>query len=64
MRYTIVTPTICRQSLLRLCESIDSQTQSDWEHLVVIDTPRDNMKRNQRQIIASIPSKENRWVFY
>ena len=64
MRYTIVTPTICRQSLLRLCESIDSQTQSDWEHLVVIDTPRDNMKRNQRQIIASIPSKENRWFFY
>jgi glycosyltransferase involved in cell wall biosynthesis len=60
MRYTIVTPTICRRSLPRLCESIDGQTQSDWEHLVVIDMPRDNMTADQREIIKSIPRKANR----
>jgi len=60
MRYTIVTPTICRRSLLRLCDSIDSQSQSDWEHLVVIDMPRGNMTADQREIIKSIPLKANR----
>jgi glycosyltransferase involved in cell wall biosynthesis len=64
MRYTIITPTICRQSLLRLCESIDNQIHSDWEHLVVIDMPRDKMGRDQRRIIASIPARENRPFFY
>jgi len=64
VRYTIVTPTICRQSLLRLCQSIDSQTQSDWEHLVVIDLPRDSMTKDQLQVVASIPSRPNRSYFY
>jgi glycosyltransferase involved in cell wall biosynthesis len=60
MRYTIVTPTICRPSLLRLCESIDQQTESDWEHLVVIDTPRGNMTKEQRNVIESIRSNAKR----
>jgi glycosyltransferase involved in cell wall biosynthesis len=64
MRYTIVTPTICRRSLLRLCESIDRQTQADWEHLVVIDMPSDNMTKDQREVVTSIPSKANRSYFY
>lgn len=40
------------------------QTQSDWEHLVVIDTPRGNMARDQREIIMSIPSTANRSYSY
>src|ERR1700690_3994298 len=64
LRYTIVTPTLCRQSLLRLCGSLDSQTQPDWEHLVVIDMPRLNMTENQREILASISPKENRSYFF
>lgn len=64
MRYTIVTPTVCRPSLLRLCASIDSQTESDWEHLVVVDMPRKRMTRSQRTILASIPPVENRIFSY
>ena len=64
MRYTIVTPTICRPSLLRLCGSIDTQTQADWEHLVVVDMPRGSLTKSQREIIASIPSVQNRSFFY
>lgn len=37
MRYSILTPTILRPSLLRACASIDSQTCSDWEHIVMVD---------------------------
>jgi len=64
MRYTIVTPTICRQSLVRLCESIDSQTQVDWEHLVVVDMPRKNMTADKRKVIAAIPPQAKRSFSY
>jgi len=60
MRYTIITPTICRPSLARLCESVDRQTQADWEHLVVVDLPRQKMSQRQREIITSIPGRDNR----
>ena len=59
-----MTPTVCRQSLLRLCRSIDSQTQSDWEHLVVFDIPGDRLTKDQRQVVTCIPSKQNRSYFY
>jgi hypothetical protein len=64
MRYTIITPTICRRSLQRLCQSIDIQTQSDWEHLVVVDLPSSSLTRNQREVIASIPFNTNRLYSY
>ncbi len=64
MRYTIITPTICRDSLLRLCRSVDSQSQSDWEHLIVVDLPRYRLTRKQRNIIASVSPKENRSFHY
>jgi glycosyltransferase involved in cell wall biosynthesis len=64
MRYTIVTPTICRRSLLRLCESIDTQTESDWEHLVVVDIPRHRMTKQQREIIAAIPPNHRRSFWF
>lgn len=37
MRYTIVTPTILRPTLLRTCRSVASQTSHDWEHLICVD---------------------------
>jgi glycosyltransferase involved in cell wall biosynthesis len=37
MRYSIITPTLCRPTLKRLCDSIDRQTNDSWEHIVVID---------------------------
>lgn len=64
MRYTIVTPTICRRSLLRLCRSVDRQSHSGWEHLVVIDMPRENMSVDQRTIIKLIPANANRTYYY
>jgi hypothetical protein len=37
VRYSVVTPTILRESLIRCCKSVDLQTSKDWEHIVVID---------------------------
>jgi glycosyltransferase involved in cell wall biosynthesis len=65
MRYALVTPTICRPSLVRLCESIDRQRQRDWEHLLVVDLPQEKkMTESQRKILNSIPRRPNRSIFY
>ena len=64
MRYTIITPTLCRPSLARLCESVDGQTQADWEHLVVVDIPRDRLTKDHRHVLESVPSNPNRSFFY
>lgn len=37
MRYSIITPTLCRPTLKRLCDSIDSQSSDSWEHVIVTD---------------------------
>ena len=37
--FSIITPTIGRPSLLKTCETINNQTCSDWEHLVIYDGP-------------------------
>lgn len=64
MRYSIVTPTICRSSLVRLCQSIDRQTQTDWEHLVVIDMPQKSMNGEQKAVLRTIGTRANRSVSY
>lgn len=55
MRYSILTPTILRPSLVRACESINTQTCTDWEHIVIIDgvegeVPKE-IEHPQRKII-------------
>jgi glycosyltransferase involved in cell wall biosynthesis len=59
-RYSILTPTLIRRSLKDLCDSINSQTCSSWEHIVIIDcevTP-------QRQVILDSikPHPQRRFV--
>ena len=40
-RYTIITPTILRESLEKCCDSVNFQTVTDWEHLVILDSADD-----------------------
>ena len=35
--FTIITPTILRESLVRCCESVSGQTFRAWQHIVVVD---------------------------
>ncbi len=46
-RLSIITPTICRSSLERLCQSIDSQTDQDFEHIVMVDVPYESLSQAQ-----------------
>jgi glycosyltransferase involved in cell wall biosynthesis len=41
MRFSIITPTLQRESLLKCCASVDEQTFSDWQHIVIDDSPED-----------------------
>jgi hypothetical protein len=36
--FSIITPTIQRLSLVRLCESIDAQAFESWEHIIAVDS--------------------------
>jgi len=38
MKFSIITPTVQRRSLLNTCTSVEMQTFSNWEHLVQIDS--------------------------
>jgi glycosyltransferase involved in cell wall biosynthesis len=35
--FSIITPSLLRQSLIRTCESVSSQTCDSWEHFVICD---------------------------
>lgn len=58
-RYSILTATLCRNSLLRTCESLQAQGTQDWEHLVAIDMPL-VFDAVRRDVIASIPADARR----
>lgn len=62
MRYSIITPTLVRPTLARLCESIDRQTNGDWEHIIMVDVPLIVLPA-KRAIVDSFP-KDPRRKFY
>src|SRR5208337_5229314 len=35
--FSIITPTIQRPSLLWTCDSVNAQTLTDWQHIVMVD---------------------------
>lgn len=35
--FSIITPTIQRKSLVQCCKSVDTQTFTNWEHLIQVD---------------------------
>ena len=65
MRYSIITPTILRPSLVRACKSLDEQTCTDWEHIVMVDSDRWNgdllvpLMRSGRRIIQCAQPHKN-----
>src|ERR1700722_11558763 len=40
--FSVITPTLQRDSLIRACRSLDEQTCDDWEHIIMVDTPQAN----------------------
>lgn len=63
MRYSIITPTLARPTLRRLCDSIDAQTAANsWEHLIAVDMPL-VFDKVRASIIESIPKDPRRRIF-
>src|ERR1700690_2991286 len=61
-RLSIVTPTILRSTLKRLCESIDRQTNQDFEHILVVDIPFKELTEEQKN---NLPYRSvNRQAFF
>jgi glycosyltransferase involved in cell wall biosynthesis len=71
-RYTIITPTVLRPSLIRTCESVNKQTCTDWEHIVMVDREGDvpeEIIHPQRKILYCPVTHNNygntcRWSAY
>jgi glycosyltransferase involved in cell wall biosynthesis len=67
MRYSVITPTLCRPTLKRLCDSIDGQIDDSWEHIIVVDCERtpekqavlDSLKKDERRIILQCSVKQH-----
>ena len=57
MRYSILTPTLVRSTLKRLCDSIDGQSSPDWEHIVIVDC---DPSTEQAVILESIKHPQRR----
>jgi hypothetical protein len=47
-----------------LCQSLDTQTERDWEHLVVVDAPAEVLTGEQRRTRDAITSHPNRSISY
>jgi glycosyltransferase involved in cell wall biosynthesis len=58
MRYSILTPTLCRPTLKRLCDSIDFQTNQSWEHIIVVDKSINALSLEERNLISDIQANE------
>ncbi len=56
MRYSIITPTLQRESLIKTCESVNGQTYKDWEHIVMVDC------EEMKQSVLDRIEHENRLV--
>jgi hypothetical protein len=60
MLFSIITPTIGNEKLVKLLESINQQTYSNIEHIIVIDGEEHWSK--VETIINSVPSKVKRYI--
>lgn len=57
MRYSILTPTLIRPTLKRLCDSIDIQSNKSYEHIVIIDC---DITAEKQAILDGIEPSANR----
>jgi glycosyltransferase involved in cell wall biosynthesis len=60
-RFSVITPTLMRDSLAKCCESVDRQTLTrGWEHIVIVDLPMDEIDQYQ---IAELTHPRRRFLY-
>lgn len=63
MRYSIITPSIVRSTLNLLCKSIDCQTNQDYEHLIIVDIPKNQLTEEQYIRLSELSPKQRIVLF-
>lgn len=64
-RLSVITPTILRPSLERLCLNVDRQTNQDYEHLIVVDIPCEQVTVDQKIFLEKLAAgRPNRKLFF
>lgn len=64
VKFSIITPTLLRKSLLRTCKSIDDQSYYNYEHLVMVDLPTNEIISEERAILREINKNPRRRITY
>lgn len=77
LRFTIITPTLLRPTLERTCKSIDDQTHSNYEHIIIVDVKgiiqrskglnsydRKEYFKNKFALLDKISNKNRKILFY
>jgi hypothetical protein len=52
--FTVITPTVVRESLLRTCRSLDTQSYRHWQHLVMVDKPESALTAEEKRRLAGL----------
>jgi len=62
-RYSVITPSIGRHSLIKTCESLLRQTYENWEHIIVLDNGQlpKGLPTDDRQLVMICPEWHNNW---
>jgi glycosyltransferase involved in cell wall biosynthesis len=53
-KFTVITPTILRPTLVDTCKSIDAQAYSRWQHIVVVDIPPSEILPDQQKLLEAV----------
>jgi hypothetical protein len=64
MKFTIITPTILRPTLVRTCKSIQEGSHQDWQHIVMVDREGEiptSMLHPNREFYQCSPTHEGWW---
>jgi len=52
--FTIITPTVLRETLLRTCKSVDEQSYGEWQHVVMVDRPEELLTERQQGLLVQV----------
>jgi hypothetical protein len=63
VKFSIITPSILRNSVVRTCQSINNQSYKNWEHILMIDIPQNKLSVTQGEILNSLNHDNRKIVF-
>jgi glycosyl transferase family 2 len=63
LTFSIVTPTVMRQTLVRTCRSVDAQRDAAWQHLVMVDKPESALTAAEQDMLRALAHPQREITF-